>query len=253
MIHLQQIATPIEDIIAGLCFALARNFKATMFKGRIIEPVIAFQGGVAANKGMIKAFKNVLGVDEILIPDNFEVTGAIGAALKSKTENVYLSEEMIEKLANIKAEIEYGLPPLKNEEEIFDNKISFMTLSHSNGICPVNAYLGIDVGSVSTNIVLIDEEGNLIIKKYLPTLGKPIDAVKRGLDEINKEILEIQIKGVGVTGSGRYMIADFVGADIVKNEITAHAYGAINYDQSVDTILKLEDRIRNIYVLRMAK
>jgi len=57
MIHLQQIATPIEDIIAGLCFALARNFKATMFKGRIIEPVIAFQGGVAANKGMIKAFK----------------------------------------------------------------------------------------------------------------------------------------------------------------------------------------------------
>lgn len=239
MIHLQQIATPIEDIIAGLCFALARNFKATMFKGRIIEPVIAFQGGVAANKGMIKAFKNVLGVDEILIPDNFEVTGAIGAALKSKTENVYLSEEMIEKLANIKAEIEYGLPPLKNEDEIFDNKISFMTLSHSNGICPVNAYLGIDVGSVSTNIVLIDEEGNLIIKKYLPTLGKPIDAVKRGLDEINKEILEIQIKGVGVTGSGRYMIADFVGADIVKNEITAHAYGAINYDQSVDTIFEI--------------
>jgi len=70
-------------------------------------------------------------------------------------------------------------------------------------------------------------------------LGKPIDAVKRGLDEINKEILEIQIKGVGVTGSGRYMIADFVGADIVKNEITAHAYGAINYDQSVDTIFEI--------------
>jgi len=235
MIHLQQIGTPHEDIIAGLCFALARNFKATMFKGRAIERVVSFQGGVAANKGMVKAFKNVLGVDDILIPEHFEVTGAIGAALKAQLKNIYLNEEMIEKLYNIKAEIEYGLPslnvPLLEFSTNSETKVKPSELTH--------AYLGIDVGSVSTNVVLIDEKGNLITKRYLLTAGKPIDAVKRGLKEISEEFPSIKIKGVGVTGSGRYMIADFVGADIVKNEITAHARGAIHYDSTVDTIFEI--------------
>ena len=252
MIHLQQIATPVEDIIAGLCFALARNFKATMFKGRAIEKEVAFQGGVAANKGMIKAFKKVLGIDEILIPEHFEVTGAIGAAVKAQNSNVYLNDQIIQKIKSIKAEIEYGLPPLSKERfkenrdseylatlhlssRTKQNEESLQTQNNNNK----NAYLGIDVGSVSTNIVLIDEEGSIITKKYLPTAGKPIDAVKKGLSEISKEIQNIQIKGVGVTGSGRYMIADFVGADIVKNEITAHARGAIHYDSSVDTIFEI--------------
>ncbi|PMP72813.1 MAG: CoA protein activase [Thermodesulfovibrio aggregans] len=232
MIHLQQIATPLEDIIAGLCFALARNFKATMFKGRSIEKEVAFQGGVAANRGMIKAFKKVLGINEILIPEHFEVTGAIGAAIKAQKEGAYLNEAIIEKLGKLKAEIEYGLPPL-SASSLKSSVFSFQPLK------PQHAYLGIDVGSVSTNIVLIDEEGRIITKKYLPTAGKPIDAVKRGLSEINREIQNIQIKGVGVTGSGRYMIGDFVGADVVKNEITAHARGAIHFDPSIDTIFEI--------------
>ena len=252
MIHLQQIATPVEDIIVGLCFALARNFKATMFKGRAIEKEVAFQGGVAANKGMIKAFKKVLGINEILIPAHFEVTGAIGAALKAQNSNVYLNDQIIQKLKSIKAEIEYGLPPLSRErfkenrdsEDLAKLYLSSLTKQNEESLQiqnnnNKNAYLGIDVGSVSTNIVLIDEEGSIITKKYLPTAGKPIDAVKKGLSEISKEIQNIQIKGVGVTGSGRYMIADFVGADIVKNEITAHARGAIHYDSSVDTIFEI--------------
>ncbi|MGC8937564.1 MAG: acyl-CoA dehydratase activase, partial [Thermodesulfovibrio sp.] len=232
MIHLQQIATPLEDIIAGLCFALARNFKATMFKGRSIEKEVAFQGGVAANRGMIKAFKKVLGINEILIPEHFEVTGAIGAAIKAQKEGAYLNEAIIEKLGKLKAEIEYGLPPL-SASSLKSSVFSFQPLK------PQHAYLGIDVGSVSTNIVLIDEEGRIITKKYLPTAEKPIDAVKRGLSEINREIQNIQIKGVGVTGSGRYMIGDFVGADVVKNEITAHARGAIHFDPSIDTIFEI--------------
>lgn len=240
MIHLQQIATPLQDIIAGLCFALARNFKATMFKGRAIEQVVAFQGGVAANKGMVEAFKKVLNINEILIPEHFEVTGAIGAAIKSRSSNFYLNEEVIEKLINIKSEIEYGLPPL-GKEKLFtatkDDQNHKICSYHKNEI--KTAYLGIDVGSVSTNIVLIDEEGNLITKRYLPTAGKPIDAVKRGLSEISKEIQNIKIKGVGVTGSARYMIGDFVGADVIKNEITAHARGAVHYDSTIDTIFEI--------------
>lgn len=244
MIHLQQIATPVEDIIAGLCFALARNYKATMFKGRAVVPLVAFQGGVAANKGMVEAFKKILNISEILIPEHFEVTGAIGAALKAQNSNVYLNEKIIDKLVTIKADIEYGLPALRSGNffaQLYsthhDNNDTFQS-SHSR-LQSDSAYLGIDVGSVSTNLVLLDEEGNIIAKKYLPTAGRPIDAVKKGLSELNEEFPEVKIKGVGVTGSGRYMIADFVGADIVKNEITAHARGALHFDRSIDTIFEI--------------
>jgi len=83
MIHLQQIATPDYDIVAGLCFALARNFKSNIGKGKNFTKPISFQGGVAANVGMRKAFMEVLDVshEELIIPTYFASMGAIGAVL----------------------------------------------------------------------------------------------------------------------------------------------------------------------------
>ena len=83
MIHLQQIATPDYDIVAGLCFAVARNFKSTIGKGFSLRPPVAFQGGVAANLGMRRAFAEVLELDpeEFIIPKYFASMGAIGACL----------------------------------------------------------------------------------------------------------------------------------------------------------------------------
>jgi predicted CoA-substrate-specific enzyme activase len=83
MIHLQQIATPDYDIVAGLCFAVARNFKSSIARGKKFDPPIAFEGGVAANPGMVKAFTEILDLEpgELIVPDQFNVIGAIGAAL----------------------------------------------------------------------------------------------------------------------------------------------------------------------------
>ncbi|HEY6010002.1 MAG TPA: acyl-CoA dehydratase activase, partial [Nitrospirota bacterium] len=83
MIHLQQIATPDHDIVAGLCFAMARNFKATVGKGKKFHTPLLFLGGVAANLGMRRAFREVLKLSEsaLTIPDHFNTSGAIGAAL----------------------------------------------------------------------------------------------------------------------------------------------------------------------------
>ncbi len=104
----------------------------------------------------------------------------------------------------------------------------------------IDAYLGIDIGSISTNLVLLDENKNVITKRYLLTAGHPIDAVKKGLEEIHQEVGEqINILGVGATGSGRHMIGELVGADIVKNEITAQAAAAIGIDPGVDTIFEI--------------
>ena len=87
------------------------------------------------------------------------------------------------------------------------------------------------MGSISTNLVVIDRDKKVLAKRYLMTAGRPIEAVRTGLQEIGEEIGDrVEIKGVGTTGSGRYLTADFVGADLVRNEITAQATAAIHID-----------------------
>ncbi|SCG82671.1 putative CoA-substrate-specific enzyme activase [Proteiniborus sp. DW1] len=111
-------------------------------------------------------------------------------------------------------------------------------------------YLGVDVGSVSTNIILIDEEENVLLKKYVRTQGKPIEILQNGLGEIRRELGELPIKGVGATGSGRYLASMILGADVVKNEITSHAVASIKYVPNVRTILEIGGQDSKIILLR---
>lgn len=83
MIHKQQLGYDISDIIAGLCNALARNYLSNVAKGKDIKPKIFFQGGVAANIGIKKAFEDILNM-EIIVPKYHDVMGAIGAAILAK-------------------------------------------------------------------------------------------------------------------------------------------------------------------------
>ncbi|ERJ12949.1 acyl-CoA dehydratase activase [Haloplasma contractile] len=117
-----------------------------------------------------------------------------------------------------------------------------------------NVYLGIDVGSVSTNIVLVDEENNVIDKLYIRTQGNPIKVLKEGIRKTREAIFnldyDIEIVGVGTTGSGRDLASVMVGADIVKNEITAHAIAALNYVPGAKTILEIGGQDSKIILLR---
>lgn len=113
-----------------------------------------------------------------------------------------------------------------------------------------NCYLGIDVGSVSTSVVLMDEDKEIIGKVYTGTNGKPIDAVQRALKEVKLQVDEVpNIKGVGTTGSGRNLAAMIVGADVVKNEITAHGIAALNFVDGVRTILEIGGQDSKIILL----
>ena len=94
MIHLQQIATPVEDIVAGLCFAVARNFKGSISRGRKLLSPVSFQGGVAANKGMVRAFKEVFELDELFVPKEHVFMGAIGAVFKNPREGTVQSFDL---------------------------------------------------------------------------------------------------------------------------------------------------------------
>ncbi|MBI4684994.1 MAG: CoA protein activase [Nitrospirae bacterium] len=259
MIHLQQIASPVEDIIAGLCFAVARNFKGSISRGRKIETPVSFQGGVAANRGMVRAFEGIYEINDLFVPPDFSLMGALGAALKDidKGRTNQFDIEKLEKFIRAEGYSEEGYKPLISDgEDFFDrhNKNSCelqvascklkdekpATCNLQPFLNKIKAYLGIDIGSISTNLAVIDEYGNLISKRYLMTAGRPIEAVKQGLKEMGEEIGDsVQIIGAGTTGSGRYMIADYVGADIVKNEITAQATAVAFIDKSVDTIFEI--------------
>lgn len=116
-------------------------------------------------------------------------------------------------------------------------------------------YLGLDVGSVSTNLVIIDEAGNLEESIYIRTQGNPIKAVQEGIKMLsfrnrNKYKNKLDIKGVGATGSGRYLAAVIAGADVVKNEITAHAVAAQNEVPNVQTVIEIGGQDSKIIILR---
>jgi predicted CoA-substrate-specific enzyme activase len=105
----------------------------------------------------------------------------------------------------------------------------------------LNAFLGIDVGSISTKAVILDEGNAILAQEYIWTEGNPIGAVKKLLGLLEKQFdpESWQIVGVGATGSARRLVGSIVGATVVKNEITAHAVGTTTFHPDVRTILEI--------------
>jgi predicted CoA-substrate-specific enzyme activase len=101
-------------------------------------------------------------------------------------------------------------------------------------------FLGIDVGSVTTKFTAVDEMGGLVSSLYHRTAGNPIEAVQSGLRQIQGALPgEVHVAGVGTTGSGRQLAGVIVGADLVKNEITAHAVAALHFVPDVRTVMDI--------------
>ncbi|MHB9026814.1 MAG: acyl-CoA dehydratase activase [Armatimonadota bacterium] len=240
MIHLQQQATPVADIVAGLCFAFARNFVAVLARGKEFAPPVVFHGGVARNAGMVRAFRDVLGLAEaeFLVPEHAATAGAAGAALLARQAG---AREAALDLAPLIALLATPAPlgdahvPLPDPGPPPGSHLVELPPGP-----PIDAYLGVDVGSISTNVVLIDADKRVLAKSYLMTAGRPIEAVRQGLTEVGAQFADrVTVRGVCTTGSGRYLIGDFLGADLVKNEITAQARAAAEIDPRVDTIFEI--------------
>jgi predicted CoA-substrate-specific enzyme activase len=243
MIHLQQIATPVHDIVAGLCFAVARNFISSLGRGKTIKFPVMFQGGVSSNIGMVRAFKDLLNAQEgdLLIPEHNTSMGAMGAVLHNKTEadygeSSYSGTARLEEYINGEKSRGKSFDPLVAPESDIRKEVYKIPESKEK----YEVYLGLDIGSLSTNVVLIDDQDRVIARRYLPTASKPLEAIRKGMSEIYEEIGDrVVVKGAGTTGSGRYLTGDFIGADLIRNEITAQATAAIAYDPKVDTIFEI--------------
>ena len=113
------------------------------------------------------------------------------------------------------------------------------------------AYMGVDIGSISTKGIIIDEKNNILASEYLWTEGDPIGAVKRLIAVLKKQFdsKKYKVVGVGTTGSARKLIGVILGANVVKNEITAHAIGTLSLYPDVKTIFEIGGQDSKIIIL----
>jgi len=112
-------------------------------------------------------------------------------------------------------------------------------------------YLGLDVGSITTKVVVIDEGDRVLSKVYLRNSGRPLEAIQQGMDEVLAQLGEaVPIAGVATTGSARHLAAYLVGADLVKNEITAHSVAVIDLFPEAKTIFEIGGQDSKVIVLR---
>ena len=241
MIHLQNKGEPLPNIIAGLHFGNAANYISNIVGNRQIREPIVFIGGMASNTLQVQAFKKYF--PSLIVPPHHTSIGAIGVGLIALERNWQKKPNYGrgKKLFGDGTEQEerYEFPraePLKLEWTKFDpdNSIDVSSTREWRG------FLGVDIGSTTTKYAFVDLNGNIIHKCYVPTRGKPIEVAQHLL----KTLLEAsdgrcEILGLATTGSGRNVVGDFLDADLVIDEITAHAKGAVAFDPYVDTIFEI--------------
>jgi predicted CoA-substrate-specific enzyme activase len=247
MIHAQQKGYLPAEILRGLCDAVARNFKSGIVKGRSVTAPVALIGAVSQNSGVTAALREVFALAEsdLIVPPHYAWCGAIGAAILETEEKRKRSFREIHRLSQHESEERVaGTAPLAMTDVLLlRHRVGAYAAPPDNQ--PIAAYLGIDVGSVSTNVVVTDEFGAVIHDIYLRTAGRPIEAVQQGLAEVERLWgRRLDVQGVGTTGSGRELIAELVGADVVNDEITAHKTGAVHVSNTlggemVDTIFEI--------------
>jgi predicted CoA-substrate-specific enzyme activase len=240
MIHHQQKGTPLAEIAYGVCLALARNFVATISRGKERFPPVCVIGGGALNKGLLRAFRDILGLQEKdwVISDWPLYTCALGAALGvAHSGNTIVIQNCEDVLGLFKPR--KSLPKSKYLSlGALDNHIS-MEPSLPDGET-ARGFLGVDVGSVSTNLALVDGRERVLAGVYVPTSGRPVEAVREGYGILKSRCRgKLEILGVGTTGSGRYLAGRLLRADVIHNEITCQMQSAVHYFPETDTIFEI--------------
>jgi predicted CoA-substrate-specific enzyme activase len=290
MIHLQQKGTPLNEIAMGLCNAMARTFGSTVLQGRKVEPPVVLVGGGAGNPGLVRAFRDALGLSDgdLLVPQHPSFWTAHGAAMMAAPAPVTDMESLLRYLRNRSAvfarasdsssatalsgnttvipneEVRDAIQSRNRDEQALSGThVASAVPSVVPGSLPplgtaamleepqppedpqsladeAEVYLGVDVGSVSTNLVLLRPDIRVFQGIYLPTAGRPAEALEEGLRRIRERFgTRLTFLGVGSTGSGRHLAAKLLGADVTHNEITAQMVSSLCFVPEADTIFEI--------------
>lgn len=263
LIHRQQEGYALSEICDGLCYGLARNVADTLFGGAGPEEPLIFGGGVALNEAVRSNLEDLTGATMRTI-DASHVLGAVGAALNVQNEHRKGAgpgpariKDLIRPLSAGKRGHYAALSEPSDYPDFssHDRRVRASGVSEHSAQIEVDVYeadagsyaagsfLGIDIGSTSTKAVLINEAGCVLAAFYTATGGKPLPAVRALFSAMEATMGEVgsvpEIVGTATTGSGRKFIGTIVGADVVVDEITAHARAAVELSEDVDTIIEI--------------
>ena len=245
IVHLYQKGTPRDRIAAGIHQAICRNYHSSIARGKDLVDQVLFLGGVSLNPAVRKYLARELGLapEQIIIPAHNLTLGAIGAALRAHGE-LDLEQALAALDAQIGRALEYA-----GTEPLVLTQSNVQTPADSSDDLPREipvAALGVDIGSVSTKAALVTEvdgKVRLLASYYRRTDGDPLAAVRDTVGQIQRQVQEAGLRigeiVAATTGSGRYLTGDYLGADVVKNEITTQAQGARAFVPGIDSILEI--------------
>jgi predicted CoA-substrate-specific enzyme activase len=274
LVHAQQEGFSLEAICDGLCRGLAKNIVDTLFSGEQVHGPVLVVGGVSRNGAVLGHLRDLLAVD--LLPDPDVPHPAAGAALKiletggSRRPSVLVDHPTLWK--NSGTERPYEYPPLELRLSTYPEFTSLEQRSfrgravrHSHPmevdvyreVPPEetqDVYLGVDIGSTSTKAVVTDPDSSVIAGFYTATAGRPLEAVQLILEGITdwarQARIGLAVRGVGTTGAGRKFVGRILGADLLLDEITAHARAAVDLHPGVDTVIEIGGQDSKFMTLR---
>ncbi|MDR3682314.1 MAG: acyl-CoA dehydratase activase [Geothrix sp.] len=270
--HAQQQGYSRESICDGLCQGLAATVVDALFSGGAVPTPIVLAGGVAQNAAVVRHLTALIGSDLVVDPWAHvygaqgaallllaQITGAGGEAPPSpepldlhRPGDLLLEEHGGRTYAH--GPIDRDLPDYPDfrgiERYLFEPRVvreaEPVEVDIYRAVPPgtrSRLFLGLDIGSTSTKAVLLDEAREVVAGFYTRTTGRPLLATQALFEAIQSwgdgRTLELAFAGVGTTGAGRKFMAAIIGADLVIDEISAHARAAFDLDPEVDTILEI--------------
>lgn len=236
LIHRQQEGVSAEEILLGLAYAVVRNFKTSVVRKLPVQKPMLLSGGVVKNRGVIRAVKEIFGLEEgeLLCEEGGTIVSAVGLAVLAIERKTQMDWSKLCEEISIR-NIQQGSPL---PTYFYEKDQLHKTRTPKPG---ESLWLGVDVGSTSTNLVLIGENQEVLDFCYIRTQGNPVRAVEAGLEKLKPtlDLVGTQIVETAVTGSGRYLIAKKLGTEQVLDEITAQARAASYLNPDADTVFEI--------------
>ena len=264
LIHAQQEGYSLAAICDGLCKGLAKNVADTLFHDLPSGKNILFTGGVSRNQPVRQHLETMLDC-RLHVPGHSRSFAALGAAyilLQRNSEGKGRSlDDLIEYYKTQSAGLKYFYSQLELKHSVYPDFSKTRNWIHRTSIegftmdIQVEEFcsnrdeykegiiIGMDVGSTSTKAVVSNISGKPLLGYYTYTSGRPVQAGKAIISALHRyreeRKLSPQVKAAGTTGSGRQLIGKIINADLVVDEITAHARAASHLDPETDTIIEI--------------
>jgi predicted CoA-substrate-specific enzyme activase len=228
--HALNKGVPIADVTSGLCRMIAQKIIELLAK--VPHDRVLVVGGTAQNRVVIESLRREL--PEVEVPKEAPYFEALGAAIaafergKARPKSLFRTEH-----SNFSF-----LPPLREAEPL----VTFNRAEFDKARPADRCIVGLDVGSTTTKAILLrNEDDRMLGSIYLRTNGNPVEASRACYKSLLEQLgdTELEIVGIGVTGSGRQIAGLYSLTDGIINEIIAHAAAAVYFDREVDTIFEI--------------